>query len=32
MPEFLMLKNADKIEHDYSEDKVYAMAVISGIT
>ena len=23
MPEFLMLKNADKIEHDYSEDKVY---------
>lgn len=23
MPEFLMLKNADKIEHDFSEDKVY---------
>lgn len=23
MPEFLMLKNADKIEHDYSEDKAY---------
>lgn len=23
MPEFLMLKNADKIEHDYSEDMVY---------
>lgn len=23
MPEFLMLKNADKIEHDYSQDKVY---------
>lgn len=23
MPEFLMLKNADKICHDYSEDKVY---------
>lgn len=23
MPEFLMLKNADKIEHDYSEDKVF---------
>lgn len=23
MPEFLMLKNADKIEHDYSEDMIY---------
>lgn len=23
MPEFLMLKNADKIEHDYSEDKIF---------